>query len=102
METRADATQWQGAEITQTVFPACTCGHAVGAHRCQGWHPLVSPESNDDCRCMAYAPSKPVDEFTAFYRPWATTRGWRRTVCLGWWWIERHARTARQRVEKQV
>ena len=97
----AEMAQHAGAEVSHTVFPACACGHAYGAHRCAGWHPLDGVE-NDACACTLYAPSGQVEELTSVYRPWTTTRGARRWTCLACWWLERQARTLRRRLERRV
>lgn len=100
--THHNATQTTGAETSHVVYPACQCGHAYGAHTCGGWHPIRTNDAVDVCNCMQYRPSRGVDEFTSTYRPWTTTRGLRRLVCVTAWWVERQARTVRRRVERQA
>lgn len=100
--TRAElAQQRTGADITHVVWPACQCGHAFAAHCCQGWHPLMSGPEHDKCSCLSYAPNGQVEEFTAVYRPWDTTRGMRRLACRACWWLERRARRWRHTWERK-
>ena len=99
--TSSNAAQQTGAELSHTVYPACACGHAYGAHACAGWHPLTAAAA-DVCTCTGYSPNRPVTEFTAVYRPWTTTRGLRRWACLSCWWVEQTARLWRRRWERQV
>lgn len=96
-------TQGAGAELTHTVYPACRCGHSWAAHRCQGWYSISGDLTlHDDCACHTYSPTLPVEEFTAAYRPWSTTRGVRRLVCVACWRLEQWARSSRRKWERRT